>query len=109
MSRPCFGELELADDLGPQQAHDVARDAEPEAREDLLGDRGAAEDVALLEDERAQAGPGEVGGADEAVVAAADDHRVVALGHEPPPSRVHTFHAKGTRGGPVLARSPGGV
>ena len=34
--------------------------------------------VAPFEDERAQAAPGEVGGADEAVVAATDDDRVVA-------------------------------
>ena len=74
-------QLELADDLGAEQADDVARDAEPEAGEDLLGDRGAAEHVALLEDERLQAGPGEVGGADEPVVTAADDDRVVALCH----------------------------
>ena len=71
-------QLELADDLRAEQADDVAGDAEPEAREDLLGDRRAAEDVALLEDDRPQAGAGEVGGADEAVVATADDDRVVA-------------------------------
>ena len=73
-------QLELADDLGPEQRDDVREDREPEAREELLGDRGAAEDVALLEDERLQPGPGQVGGADEPVVAAADDDRVVALG-----------------------------
>ena len=96
MSRPCFGQLEVADDLGPQQADDVAEDREPEAREDLLGDRRAAEDVALLEDERLQPGAGEVGGADQAVVAAADDDRVVGLGQggRPPRlSRLHTFDA----------------
>ena len=80
MSRPCFGQVQLADDLGPEQADDVREDREAEAREDLLGHRGAAEDVALLEDERLEAGPREVRRADQAVVAAADDDRVVALG-----------------------------
>ena len=45
----------------------------------LLGDRGAADEVAALEDEHLQAGLGEVGAVDQAVVAAADDDRVVRL------------------------------
>ena len=73
-------QLEIADDLGPQQRDDVAEHAEPEAGEQLFGHRGAAEDMPLFQDERLQAGASEVGGADEPVVAAADDHRVVALG-----------------------------
>src|SRR6185369_11413045 len=58
-------------------------DAEAVAREQLLGHRGATEHMALFEDQRLHPGPGQVGGTDEPVVAAADDHRVVALGHEP--------------------------
>ena len=77
-------QLEVADDLGAEQAHDIAEDREAEAREELLGDRRAAEHVALLEDEGPQAGAGEVGRAHEAVVAAADDDRVVGTGQEPP-------------------------
>ena len=50
-----LGQLEVADDLGAEQADDVARDGEPEARDDLLGDRRAAEDVAPLEDQRLEA------------------------------------------------------
>ena len=80
-------QLQVADDLGPKQRDDVAEDGEPEAREDLLGDRGAAQHVALLEDERLQAGPREVGGADQAVVATADDDRVVRPGHPVSSSR----------------------
>ena len=49
--------------------------------EDLLGHRRPAEQLALLEDDGAQAGPGQVGRADQAVVAAADDQRVVRSGH----------------------------
>ena len=94
MSRPCFGQLEVADDLRPQQADDVARDREPEARDDLLRDRGAAEHVPALQDDGLEAGAGEVRGGDEAVVAAADDHRVVALRHPVPPlCNVHRGHA----------------
>ena len=59
------GEVELADDLGPQERDDVAEDREPEAGEQFLGHRGAAEDVALLEDERLHPGPGQVGGGDQ--------------------------------------------
>ena len=80
-------QLELADDLRAEQRHDVREDRESEAREDLLGDRRAAEDVALFEDQGLHPGPGEIRGADEAVVAAADDDRVVALGQPEPPSR----------------------
>ena len=40
-----------------------------------------AEHVAALQDQRLEARPGEIGGGDEAVVAPADDHRVVALRH----------------------------
>ena len=91
-----FRELEIADDLGTEQADDVAEDREPEAWEDLLGDGGTAEDVAPLQDQCLHPGTGEVGRADEAVVAATDDDRVVRLGQgrRPPRlSRLHTFDA----------------
>ena len=71
------GQVELADDLGPQQRDDVGADRELEAREDLLGDRGAAEHVPPLEHEHLAPRAGEIGGVDEAVVAAADDDDVV--------------------------------
>ena len=78
---------------GPEQADDVAEDREAEAREELLGDGGAAEHVALLEDEGLQPGAGEVGRADEAVVAATDDDGVVGLGQGGTPSAtIHTAY-----------------
>ncbi len=73
-------QLQLADDLRAEQADDVREDREPEAREQLLRDGRAAEDVALLQDERLHPGAGQVGRADQAVVAATDDDRVVRLG-----------------------------
>ena len=72
------GELELADDLRPKERDDVGGDAETEAGHDLLGDRGAPEDVPALQDDGAQPGPRQVRRADEPVVAAPDDDRVVA-------------------------------
>ena len=74
-------QLQLPDDLRAQQAHDVGQDAERVAGDDLVARRGAAQDVALLEDQRLPAGLRQVGGGRQAVVAPADDHRVVALGH----------------------------
>ena len=71
-------QVELADDLRPQQRHDVRADRELEAGEDLLGDRGAAEHVPALEHEHLAARARQVGGAGQPVVAAADDDRVVS-------------------------------
>ena len=96
-------QLEVADDLRPQERDDVAEDAEPEAGEQLLGDRGATEDVALLEDERLQAGAGEIGRADEPVVAAAE-LRVVTLGQAFLPETVARRKPEGSR----ASRAPPG-
>jgi hypothetical protein len=74
---PVARELEVADDLRAQQAHDVGEHRELEAGEDLLGDRRAADERALLEDERAPPRARQVGGGDEPVVPPADDDRVV--------------------------------
>ena len=70
-------EVEVLDDVGPEQAERVREGGEPEARPELLGDRRAADEVAPLEDERPQPGLGEVGAVGQAVVAATDDDRVV--------------------------------
>ena len=71
-------QVELADDLGPQQRDDVRADGEAEAREDLFRDRGAAEDMTALEDEHGSAGPGQIGSGGQTVMAAANDNDVVA-------------------------------
>ena len=54
-------QVELADDLGPQQRHDVGADREAEAREHLLGDGGAAQHVPALEHQHLLAGASQVG------------------------------------------------
>ena len=76
---PVLDQLELVDDRRPEQAQRVGERRELEAREELLGDRGAADEAAALEDQGAQAGLGEVGAVDQAVVAAADDDGVVLV------------------------------
>jgi hypothetical protein len=74
---PVLDQVELLDDLRSQQAQGVGERREREARHQLLGDRRAADEVALLEDERAQPGLRQVAGVDEPVVPCADDDRVV--------------------------------
>jgi hypothetical protein len=74
-----LGELELLDHLGAQQAHDVGAHRVAEARVELLGDRCAAEHVPALEHERLAPRLCEVGRAGQAVVAAADNDRVVLV------------------------------
>ena len=70
-------EVEVLDDVRPEQAQRVRERREPEPRPELLGDRRAADEVASLEDERPQPGLGQVGAVGQPVVAAADDDRVV--------------------------------
>jgi hypothetical protein len=50
---PVMRQIELADDLGTQQRHDVRAHRKPEAFEHLLGDCSAADHVAALEHEHA--------------------------------------------------------
>ena len=78
-------EIEVGDHLRVQQAHQVAEHAEPEAGDDLLGDRGPADHVAALEHDGAQSRAREVAAAHESVVAATEDDGVVAVGHWNPP------------------------
>ena len=70
-------QLELSDDLGPEQRDHVRGHAEPKSREDLLGYRGPAENVAPFEHDYLQARPREVGRRHQPVVPAADHDGVV--------------------------------
>ena len=74
---PVLGQLELVDDVGPEEAQGVREGREPEARVELLGDRRAADERAALEDQGLEPRFRQVGAVDEAVVAAADDDGVV--------------------------------
>src|SRR5688500_10547027 len=72
---PC--QIELADDLGPQQRHDIRADRKPEAGKYLFGDRGAAQHVAPFEDQHLPPDACQVGRGGQPVVAAANDDRVI--------------------------------
>ena len=73
---PVLDEVELLDDLGPEQRQGVREGREPEAGPQLLGDRRAADERPPLEHQRLEPGPGEVRAVGQAVVAGADDDRV---------------------------------
>ena len=71
---------ELPEDGGAEEAEEVAAAGEAEARDEVgLRHRGASQDAPALEHGDGAARAGEVGGGDEAVVAAADHHGVPAL------------------------------
>ena len=74
-------QIELADDLRPQQRDDVRADRELEARKHFFGDRRAAEHVPPLEHEDLPPRAREIRGVDQAVVAAADDDDVEYVSH----------------------------
>src|SRR5256886_16695681 len=76
-------ELQIADDLGTQQAVHVRGGGHLEARPQLLGHARPAHHVTPLDHQHALAGAREVGRGDEAVVAGPDDDDVVR-GHGDP-------------------------
>ena len=73
-------QVELPDDLRPQQRDDIGADREAKALEHLLSDRRTADEVAAFEHEHPAPGRGEICGRGQAVVAAADDDDVVLHG-----------------------------
>jgi hypothetical protein len=89
------GELEVGDDAGVQQADHVGAARHAVARPQLLGDAGAAEDVAALEHAHAPAREGEVRGGGQPVVSAADDDGVEVgdAGAHASPSASRTWSA----------------
>ena len=97
-------QLELLDDLGLEQTHDVRGGRHAVSGPDLLGHAGPTQHAAALQDERPKPGPGEVRGADEPVVPGTDDDRVVDLGHggfpgpPDPPGRPATGYGGSLRG-----------
>ena len=71
------GKIEVANNFRPQQRHDIRANRKFEAGKDLFGAGRAAEHVPPFEHENFLAGARQIGGVDEAVVAAADDDHVV--------------------------------
>ena len=70
-------EIEIANDLGPQERNDIRADGELETGKDLFGDGGAAEHVASLEHEHLASRACQVGGAGQPVVSPANDDGVI--------------------------------
>src|SRR5947207_5180557 len=89
-------QLELADDLRPQQADDIGEDREAEAREHLLAPGRAADTLAALQHQHLAPGAREVRGASEAIVSAANDDDVV---------RLHAFFRGGSKNGFLTTRA----
>ena len=78
-------QVEVAHDRGPQPADRVGQGRHPRPGRELGRARGTAHHRAALQDDRPQAGLGQIGRRDEAVVAATDDDRVVLV--RPPGER----------------------
>ncbi len=76
-AQPMLGEPQVGDDLRIEQRDRVGGDRIAEARMKLLGDRCAADDAAPFQHDDLEPGHRQIGGADEAVVPASDDDRVV--------------------------------
>jgi hypothetical protein len=70
-------QLEVADDLGIEQADRVGGGAVAKAGQELVGDGGAADVGRGLEDGDLEALPGKVISAGQAIVPGANDDRVV--------------------------------
>ena len=70
-------QIQLADDLRTQQAHDIRANRVLETRIDFLGNRGTANQVTPLQYQHTFPRAGEVGGVDQTVVTSAYDNRVV--------------------------------
>ena len=72
---------------GPQHRQHVGAGGRAKAGRELLGDAGAARRRAGVRARAAEAGPGQVEGGDQAVVAAADDDDVLCVGRSSPHPR----------------------
>ncbi len=74
-------QVELADDLGSQQAHHVREHREAKAGKDFFAHGCPADALATLEHQHSLSRAGKIGRADQSVVPAADHDRVVARAH----------------------------
>src|SRR5690606_11369418 len=85
-------QLEIADDLRTQQAHDIREHREPEPWKDFLRHGSTANQRTPFEDKRPATGAREVRSRNEPVVPAANDDDVVAI-------RVHARFRGGSKNG----------
>jgi hypothetical protein len=75
-------QLQVADDLGPEETVDVGGGGDLVAGPHFLGDAGATQHLAALQYQHLEALSGQIGGGHEAVVASTDDYEIVLDGHE---------------------------
>ena len=85
-------QVEVSDDLGPQQTHHVRENRKLESRKNLFGHGRAPDQWAFFENERLPSRAREVSGRNQAVVPASDDDRVVARA-------AHAFFRSGSKNG----------
>ena len=78
---PVPRQVELPDDLWPQQRDHVRTFRKQEPGKDFFRDRRTAKHVAALENDHSLPCFCEIRGIDQSIVAAADDNRVVVLPH----------------------------
>ena len=88
-------QLEIADHPGVQQAHHVREPGAAEPRAEFFRDCRSADDIAAFEYERLQAGFGEVGTADQPVVAGPDDDDIEFARHATHPASLDMCHRPG--------------
>ncbi len=72
-------ELQVFHDAAIKKANEIGKDRIAETRVELLGQRGAANDIATLTDQNPQAFSSQVSRASESVVTAANNNGVVEL------------------------------
>ncbi len=95
------GQFEVGDDTRVEQAADVRGDRDAISRPHLLGDGGAAEDIAAFEDDRSQSGTRTVRRGDEPVVPATDDRDVEGFASLQRRFRPFGFACLGENGAPT--------
>ena len=83
------GQLQVADDLGIEQAHRVGGDGIAKAGVEFLGEGGPAYAGILFEHDDAKAGARQIRGRDEAVMPAANDNDIRCVAGQIQPPHVH--------------------
>src|SRR5262249_51600404 len=84
--QPMRRQIEVADDFGIEERDRVSGGRVAEAGKKLFRHGRTADDSAPLKHDHAQARPGQIGRAHEAVMAAADDRYIAGRGHSWLPS-----------------------
>ena len=78
-AQPVRGEIEIANNRGAQHAGDIRSGGSAAARRDFFGDAAAAHNFAAFQNERGKSGARKISGGRQAVVARADDNRIIGL------------------------------